>query len=327
VVAAVRLPDYEGGKVADAVGRVFDLAGGVGRYVGRGDKVLIKPNFIVPRPREAAAQTDPAVIVAVAALLKEYGAEPFVGDSPAWGSIGACVRALGLDGPLGRLGVPVRALNRPVFKRIDGSLVGISRAALEADRIINVPKLKAHQQLGATIAVKNMFGCVCGKSKAYWHWARGKSREAFCTMLIEIYRLLGPAYSVIDAVVAMEGQGPIGGTPRQVGFLIGGDDAVACETVCCDLIGLVPEELPILQGARRAGFGCSELSRIEVRGDDYRDARCGDFRFAEQTPLNFTLPRVCRSVCKQVAYHAKGLLARRQSAAKDGDDTVGGGEM
>jgi uncharacterized protein (DUF362 family) len=309
VVVVTRLADYRPDKVADAVARQFELAGGLDRFIGRGDHVLLKPNFIVPRPREAAAQTDPAVILAVAALLKDFGAKPFVGDSPAWGSIAACAKALGLDGPLGELGVPVRPLNRPRRVRIDGSLVTISRVAMEADKIINLPKFKSHQQLGATFAVKNMFGCVCGKRKAFWHWARGRSYEAFCTMLIEIYKLLAPAFSIIDGVTVMQGQGPISGNARPLGFLIGGADPVACEMICCDLINLAPEQLPILRMARQLGFGCSEAGRIEVVGDDYRDGRCTDFQFAQPTPLDFTLSRVCKSICRQVAFRIKCMVS------------------
>lgn len=318
-VIVTRLTDYRPDKVAEAVARQFDLAGGLKRFVARGDNVLVKPNFIVPRPRASAAQTDPAVIVAVAAILKDFGAKPFIGDSPAWGGIGACLRSLELDEPLRRLGIPVRQLDRPRRVRIDGSLVSISRVAMEADKIINLPKFKAHQQLGASFAVKNMFGCVCGKHKAFWHWARGRSVKDFCTMIIEIYKLVAPAYSIIDGVVAMQGQGPINGHARPLGYLIGGADPVACEMICCDIINLPPEQLPIIRTARDLGFGCSDTARIKVVGDDYRGSRCSDFQFAQQTPLEFTLARVCRSVCRQLAFTARSMFVRdtRQSPSED----------
>jgi len=177
VVAVTRVGDYRDEDVLEAVRRQFELLGGLDRFIARGDRVLLKPNFIVPRRRELAAQTDPAVILAVARLVKDFGARPFVGDSPAWGNFESCLQALELAEPLRRLGVPFGPLDRPRRLRIDGSLVSISRVALDADRIINLPKFKAHQQLGATFAVKNMFGAVCGKQKAFWHFARGKSHE------------------------------------------------------------------------------------------------------------------------------------------------------
>jgi len=320
VVAVTRVGDYRDEDVLEAVRRQFELLGGLDRFIARGDRVLLKPNFIVPRRRELAAQTDPAVILAVARLVKDFGARPFVGDSPAWGNFESCLQALELAEPLRRLGVPFGPLDRPRRLRIDGSLVSISRVALDADRIINLPKFKAHQQLGATFAVKNMFGAVCGKQKAFWHFARGKSHDAFCTMLIEIYRLLAPAVSIIDGIVAMEGQGPVSGTARPLGFLVGGADPVACEVVCCDLIGLETDCLPIIRTARKRGFGCADLKRIHVVGDDYADSRCGDFCFARITPLDFSLFRVCRSICRQLLFLARCSLGR------GGDKSQGAGD-
>lgn len=68
----------------------------------------------------------------------------------------------------------------------------------EADRIVNLPKFKTHQQLTATFAVKNMFGCVCGKEKAFWHFAKGHSLEEFSRLLIGIYQLLSPCLTIAD---------------------------------------------------------------------------------------------------------------------------------
>jgi len=277
VVAVTRVGDYRDEDVLEAVRRQFELLGGLDRFIARGDRVLLKPNFIVPRRRELAAQTDPAVILAVARLVKDFGARPFVGDSPAWGNFESCLQALELAEPLRRLGVPFGPLDRPRRLRIDGSLVSISRVALDADRIINLPKFKAHQQLGATFAVKNMFGAVCGKQKAFWHFARGKSHD-------------------------------------------GGADPVACEVVCCDLIGLETDCLPIIRTARKRGFGCADLKRIHVVGDDYADSRCGDFCFARITPLDFSLFRVCRSICRQLLFLARCSLGR------GGDKSQGAGD-
>jgi uncharacterized protein (DUF362 family) len=192
-------------------------------------------------------------------------------------------------------------LNKPVRITIEGSSVGISRAALEADAIINLPKLKAHQQLGATFAFKNMYGCVAGKEKAFWHFAKGGSYETFCRMLVGVYSHLAPTLNLIDGIVAMEGQGPISGTPKPVGVLVAGSDAASCERVCCRLVGFDPAALPILQTAAAMGFGCHDDEAIDILGDDWRTRVCTDFRPAKQTPLRFSLWRICKSVVKQGA--------------------------
>jgi uncharacterized protein (DUF362 family) len=283
------------------------LLGGLDKFISRGDRVLLKPNFISPKPAGEAAQTDPAVIVAVAQVVKDFGAKPFVADSPAWRDVFACAKVLGLDQPLKNLDVPLRQLNRPKRCRIAGSSVGISTVALEADRIINLPKFKTHQQLGATFAVKNMFGCVCGKEKPIWHFVRGRCCEDFCRMLIEIYKFLAPALTIIDGVIAMEGPGPIRGRAKPLGLLIGGTDPVACERVCCEAVGLSARDLPIITTAEKMGFGCANTSQIEVVGDGYADFVCADFEPAVQIPIRFSFAHVCTSLAKQLVFTIKSM--------------------
>jgi len=307
IVALTRCSDYSQERIAQAVALQFELLGGVARFVKRGDTVLLKPNFIAPRPRRCATQTDPAVIVEIARLLKDFGAKPVVGDSPAWGNVFSCVKALKLQEPLRKLAVPVRQLNKPRNCRIgsSGTTVGISSVALDADVIINLPKLKSHQQLVATFAVKNMFGCVSGKQKAFWHFAKGGSADDFCRLLIGIFGFLNPALTIIDAVTVMDGPGPIRGRPRPLGWLIGGTDPIACETICARLVGIEPMDLPIIETARRMGFGTADTERIEIVGDSFPQQTCTDFQLPQPVPIRFSLSHVCRSICKQILLLAK----------------------
>jgi uncharacterized protein (DUF362 family) len=307
-VAVTRCSDYRTESVTGAIERQFSLLGGLDKLISRGDSVLLKPNFIAPRPASQAAQTDPAVILAVAKIVKDFGAKPFVADSPAWQNVFACTKVLGLDEPLKKLGVPVKQLNRPKRIKTAGGSVGISTVALGADRIINLPKLKTHQQLDATFAVKNMFGCVCGKEKPFWHFAKGANCEDFCRLLIEIYRLLEPAVTIIDGVIAMEGPGPINGRAKPLGVIIGGIDPVACEMICSEVVGFKSDDLPIIRTAKQIRFGCADISHIQVVGDDYTDFVCTDFQPAEQIPIRFSFARACKSVLKQFIITTKSLF-------------------
>jgi uncharacterized protein (DUF362 family) len=308
IVALTHCTEYREPVVAEVIARQFELLGGIEQFIKKGDNVLLKPNLIAPKPRHCATQTDPAVIIETARILKDLGARPFVGDSPAWGDVFKCVSVLGLEEPLKKLGVPVRQLDKPVKRQIAGVDVGISSAALDADKIINLPKFKAHQQLVATFAVKNMFGCVSGKWKAYWHFAKGGNEKKFCKLLIEIYKLLSPALTIIDGVIAMDGPGPISGRARPLGWLIGGTEPIACEIVCSKLINLSPESLPIVKTAKQIGFGSTELAAggcanyddITIVGDPFPQTVCTDFVLAEPIPIRFSLPHVCKSVCKQL---------------------------
>jgi len=312
VVALTRCTSYDPPKITEAIKRQFELLGGLEAFVRPGDVVLLKPNFIAPKSRRHATQTDPAVIIETARLLKDFGAKPFVGDSPAWSNALGCAKVLKLDEPLKTLDVPLKQLDRPKWCRIGArrTRVGISSVAREADVIINLPKFKAHQQLVATFAVKNMFGCVAGKEKAIWHFVKGTKADDFCELLIDIYRFLNPALTIIDAVDAMDGPGPINGRAKPLGWLIGGTDPIACETICAKLIDAEPENLPIFKTAKQIGFGCSDPAQIETAGDDFSQQICTDFELPELVPIRFSLLHVCKSVCKQMLLLAKAAIKR-----------------
>jgi uncharacterized protein (DUF362 family) len=310
-VAVKRCDGYEPEMVRSAIESQLKLLGGIETFISPGQRVLIKPNLIVPKAPDIPAQTHPEVIYALAAIIKDAGATPLVGDSPAWSNTAGCLRALDIDERLRKLGAEIVNLDRPVKMDIAGATLGISRVALEADAIINVPKLKAHQQLGATFAFKNMYGCVCGlggKEKAYWHFARGADYDAFCRMIVGIYQEMAPVLNVIDGIVAMEGQGPINGNPRELGYLVAGTDPAACERVCCDLVGFNPDDLPLLTAAAKMGVGCTETESITVVGDEFKKPAFPDFAPAIQTPLRFTFGRICKSIAKQCVILLKNAV-------------------
>ena len=313
-VIITKAADYQCQNIARAVQKQLTLLN-AGDLIKTGDSVLLKPNFIAPKDSASAAVTDPAVILEVAKAVIDLGARPFVADSPAWSDMAKCVRVLELEEPLKKLGVPFKQLNKPKRCRIAGSSIGISTVAMEADRIINLPKLKSHQQVVATIAIKNMFGCVPGKEKPFWHFAKGANRHNFCRMLIEIYKYVKPVFTIVDGVLAMEGAGPINGTPRTLGFLAGSLDPIACEAACCKLIDLDPKELPIIQTAEAIGFGCADISKIDIIGDDYTELICKDFDIPELVPLRFSLPRICKSIAKQFALTAGSFLSRKKNSS------------
>jgi uncharacterized protein (DUF362 family) len=254
-VTITRCSDYSRTEISRAIAAQFELLGGLEKFVTRGDTVLLKPNFIAPKPRRCATQTDPAVLLEVAALLKDFGARPFIGDSPAWSNVFACIRALEMEDALKKLSIPVKQLNKPKKCRIgpENIEVGISSIALDADVIINLPKFKTHQQLVTTFAVKNMFGCCSGKRKALWHFAKGRNADKFCELLIEIYKFLNPALTIIDGVIAMDGPGPINGRARPLGWLLGGTDPFALEVICSKLVNINPENVPIVKTAKQMG--------------------------------------------------------------------------
>jgi len=311
-VTLTRCADYSESNIAEAIARQFEVLGGVENFLRSGDTVLLKPNLIAPRRRRFATQTDPAVIVETARLLKDFGARPFVGDSPAWGTVFGCVKALKLEEPLRKLSVPIKQLGNPRWCRVGKSntKVGISSVALDADVIINLPKFKTHQQMVATFAVKNMFGCVAGKRKALWHFRKGKREREFCEFLIDIFEYLKPVVTIIDGVVAMDGAGPISGRARTLGWIIGGTEPMSMETICCKLVNIKTENLPIIKTARHMGLTFPDEDSIEILGDDFPESICMDFELPELVPLRFSLLHVFKSISKQIILLAKAAIKR-----------------
>lgn len=301
-VAIRRAPDYLPDPVGLAVASAVSVYGGWERLIRRGDRVLVKPNCISATPPERCAQTHPVVILAVCRQLLDYGAKPYLGDSPAWGSLMGALHKLGIVDELARLGVPVVPFNRPVHVNNPRGKVfthlTVDAAALEADAIVNLPKFKAHRQLLMTLAIKNMFGCVGGRRKAWWHVKAGGYENYFGRMLVETFEMLRPVITILDAVVAMQGKGPISGTPKPLGLLLAGTDGPALEIVAAEIVGVKPQQLRTLRAARELQIGNPYLENIHIDGPQIDVVRCSDFELPHLLQIGFSLPRVVKGAFK-----------------------------
>jgi Pyruvate/2-oxoacid:ferredoxin oxidoreductase delta subunit len=151
----------------------------------------------------------------------------------------------------------------------------IAQGVLDCDGMISLPKLKTHALIRLTGAVKNQFGCIPGMLKGEFH-ARMAELDRFAQMLVDLARCVRPRLYVMDAVTAMEGNGPGSGTPRNVGALLFSTDPVAMDTVACRLIGLPPDLLLTNLFGEEMGLGrCTD---IEVVGDDVASLVVPDFK-------------------------------------------------
>jgi uncharacterized Fe-S center protein len=166
----------------------------------------------------------------------------------------------------------------------------LARTAVEAGGLVNLAKFKTHGQMGLTLAVKNLFGCVPGFAKPTWHLKAGDDRDAFARLLVDVAASLPARLHVLDAVVAMEGNGPGAGTPRPLNALLASVDPVALDRVACEFVGFPPAALGLFRAARDLGFGETERNRIEVLGDDVRSLAVTNFRPASTVGILATIP-------------------------------------
>ena len=110
---------------------------------------------------------------------------------------------------------------------------------MDADVIINLPKLKTHCQMLLTLGVKNMFGCIVGFKKSQWHMRAGVDTMAFARLLVAIHQAVRPTVSILDGILALEGEGPgKRGKPRKIGVLMGSCDTFALDMAVCKMIGM-----------------------------------------------------------------------------------------
>ena len=232
-----------------------------------GARVLIKPNFVALRGAPLCC-TDAAVIAAAAAYCVENGAHAVVGDSPAFGTALAIAEAIGLPELLRPLGVPIITLGRG-RKVVSGPVrVQVSADALDADIILNLPKLKAHSQMRFSGAVKNLFGCVTGTQKAWLHARHGDKGERFAGMICGLMEILPPVVSLMDGVRAMHRTGPIHGAPFELGLLGASVSPVALDTAAGMILDAKSEAIPVWKECVRRGFADANPAELNFPGLD-----------------------------------------------------------
>ena len=252
--------------------------------VGRGSRVVIKPNLLGPAPPEKAIVTHPLVVRAVAEYVVEKGARPRISDSPAMGTFPKVLRESGILAAVEGLDVECREFTDSVAVDIGEPFgrIEVARDALEADVLINLPKLKTHSQMLLTLGVKNLFGCVVGYRKPQWHFRTGVDREMFALLLVRLYHTIKPTMTLLDGILAMEGEGPgNGGVPRPLGVVLGSRDALALDAVVCRMFGLAADALPTNRAAARAGLSPGSFDL------DGELVRVSDFKIPKMVPLVF----------------------------------------
>src|SRR5512137_1368110 len=269
IVAISACRSYSHEELESALFACLSPLGGMEAYVKPGMKVLIKPNLLTAAPLEKAVTTHPLVIRIVAEAVRKAGGIAWVGDSPA-AEVNEGVSVWDSNG----LGEAISAGEARLIKfkgaymrRMGGNEYFVSRPVLDADLVINLPKMKTHTLTRYTGAVKNLLGVLPGGRKREIHM-RAPGVTEFSRALVDILELVTPCLNIMDGILGMEGNGPgTSGTPHAYNLLAASTDAVALDSVLAGAMGFHPSDVVHLAQAEDRGLGNHQPDRIHLAGD------------------------------------------------------------
>ena len=310
-VYAASCPDYE--QAEACIRALVEQMGGMGRFVRPGERIVLKANLLRAAPPESAICTHPAVVEAVAKLVKEAGGTPVICDSPG----GALHKEAVLRSLYEKTGMAAAAAAAGAELSMDSSTRTVSlpegkvlrqaeiiTPVAEADGVIDLCKMKTHVLMSMTGAVKNLFGVIPGLSKVGYH-ATHPDHATFADVLLDLTGYVKPRLSLMDGILAMEGDGPgSSGTPRQAGLLLAAANPLALDTAAGAIMNLPRQDNPVLLAAERRGLTPCRMEDVELIGGTVEELRMADYKFPASTKSNLMdflgpLARPAERLCKK----------------------------
>ncbi|MEE9554576.1 MAG: DUF362 domain-containing protein [candidate division Zixibacteria bacterium] len=290
IVNSVEVGSYAWENLVSALRALLAPLGGLSRFVKPGMRVLINPNLLSARTPDRGVTTHPELVAAVASECVAAGAEVLIGDSPGgvekglrrvWNNTGMSVAA---EQSSSRLVSFETGKVREVS--VGEKKYHISDYAFDVDFIISLPKLKTHVLTNYTGAIKNCYGFIPGLRKSDYH-KQNPDVKSFSNVVVDIYSIVKPGLFIMDAGMAMEGEGPASGATRWLGYLFAATDGVALDSAVVSLLGdkkvrVLPTEIAVSRG-----IGTGDLSMINSMGRAFENGVISDFKFPSNAYLNF----------------------------------------
>jgi uncharacterized protein (DUF362 family)/ferredoxin len=267
-LSIVKCSSYEPTLVRGAVKKAIDLIGGISKFIKPESKVLIKPNLLMAKEPEFGIDTHPEVVRAVIQLLKEIKCSIFLGDGQ--GALGNEVsdsdevyKRSGIKRICDEEGITLIKFEKRRWRKH----LPLTTWLDNCDYLINVPKFKTHDLTILTGAIKNLFGLIPGMYKAELH-KNYYDEASFSKILVDIYQEARPALTIIDGIVAMEGEGPATtGSLRNLNLLFAGTDCVALDAVLALVMGIKPLDILSTKEASSRGLGTADINSIAIFGE------------------------------------------------------------
>ncbi len=249
-------------KLTEAAINAF---GGIGKFISRGDIVVIKPNMAWDRTPEQAANTNPEVVSTVVSLCIGAGAKKVKVFDRAVNESRRCYYQSGIADAAKEAGAEVSFVDDRKFRemKINGEALKkwpLYRDVFEADKVINIPIAKHHGLAKLTMSMKNWMGVMGG--------ARNQIHQKLDQSLVDLSMAIKPTLTVLDAVRVLTANGPQGGSlsdVKQLNTLIVGVDQVAVDSYGATLFGMKGEDLGYVRLAAMAGLGTMDLSKVDIK--------------------------------------------------------------
>lgn len=287
------------------------------QLINKETKIILKPNLLAKHIPEHAVTTHPEVLRAAIRACLSRGATKenmLVLDSAGGIYNPTQMRALyagcGLTKVCKEEGIALYDECMSTTIDVAGQVAkqfDIINPVLEADYIINLPKMKTHVMTGMTAACKNMFGVIPGLKKSEWHM-RFPDKERFGHMLVDLLETVTPNIALLDGILAMEGDGPAGGNPREVGILMASENMYQIDLALSHIMGLDPMRVPYLKAAQSRGKCGTSFNKEDARGDLYLLEPIHDWKLPEsylgnasgETDFADFVPKIVRPLVKKI---------------------------
>jgi len=300
-VSIVKCRDYQPDLVEAGVRQAVDLVGGVSNFIKPRSKVLVKPNLLMAKEPEFGITTHPEVVRATVRLLKEIDCKIFLGDGPSvWGNqienVDEVYERTGMAGLCRQEGIELVKFDKRRMRKNFPLTTWLD----ECDHLVNIPKFKTHEFTLLTAGIKNLFGLVSGTYKTELHKNYFEKAD-FARILVDIYQETRPALTIVDAILAMEGDGPgTGGRLRKADLSLASPDCVALDSVLALLMGIKPLDVLSTREAVSRGLGASSMDAIAIKGENLSGIGLKPFLLPSSSPQRELLPRPLVKILKKM---------------------------
>ncbi|UCF11914.1 MAG: DUF362 domain-containing protein [Thermoplasmatales archaeon] len=294
---------------------------GIKQYINQGERILLKVNLLNASIPEKAVVTHPAFVEAVVKAVLKEGGTPYIGDSPSGqftkrrlkkvyerSGLKKLERDLGVE-----LNYDTRSQKISIHNGKKLKKTPICKFVLDADKIIALPKIKTHSYMTMTMATKIMYGAVPGLTKAKYHSIFIK-KKPFADMLLDVHSVTKPDLNIMDGIIGMQGDGPAGGIPVELGVLLASENAVALDLAICKMLNIEPVGIPTLRQAKVRHLWPRDISYPLLSPSDVRynsfilPSTAGYILTGKKQPIRYpvttekcTVCGLCQEICPRNA--------------------------